>query len=119
MQISYYDETGDDGYPKYSSPFFVLSALYLHYLNWQPIFETIREFRRELKNSFGLPVRMEMHTRPFLLGKKPYRPLGISDLDRTTIVGLFCDLIGSLDLKIINVVIVKSKVQGIKYWIQH
>lgn len=115
MQIAYYDETGDDGYPAYSSPFFVLSALYLHYLNWQPIFETIREFRRNLKNSFGLPVRTEMHTRPFLLNKKPYRSLALSDNDRITIVNLFCDLIGSLDLKIINVVIVKPRIKSSKY----
>jgi len=46
MQISYYDESGDDGYPAYSSPFFVLSALDMHYMNWQPIFETVRHFRR-------------------------------------------------------------------------
>jgi len=115
MQISYYDETGDDGYPEYSSPFFVLSALYLHYLNWQPIFKDIREFRRDLKASFGFPVRTEMHARPFLLNKNPYRSFGISDKDRIAIASLFCDLIGGLDLKIVNVVIVKARIKSPKY----
>lgn len=115
MHISYYDEAGDDGYPKYSSPFFVLSALYLHYLNWQPIFRDIREFRRRLRASFGFPVRTEMHTRPFLLNKDPYRSFGISDNNRVAIVGLFCDLIGKLDLKIINVVIVKERIKNPEY----
>lgn len=28
MYIAYYDESGDDGFPAYSSPLFVLTALY-------------------------------------------------------------------------------------------
>jgi hypothetical protein len=84
-------------------------------LNWQPIFETVIDFRRELKSTFGLPIRMEMHTKHFLLNKKPYRALGISDGDRVTVVGLFCDLVASLDLKIINVVIVKPRIQNPNY----
>jgi hypothetical protein len=115
MQIAYYDESGDDGYPVYSSEFFVLSAIYLHYLNWQPIFETIRDFRRDLKSAFNFPVRMEMHARHFLLNKRPYKDLGISDTDRLEIVGLFCDLIASVDLKIINVVIVKPRICNPQY----
>ncbi|MBU0511270.1 MAG: DUF3800 domain-containing protein [Chloroflexi bacterium] len=115
MQIAYYDESGDDGYPAYSSEFFVLSALYLHYLNWRPIFDTIQKFRQDLKSTFGLPIRTEMHTKQFLLNKKPYRTLCISDDDRVTMVGLFCDLIASLDLKIINVVIVKQRIQKPNY----
>ena len=115
MQIAYYDESGDDGYPTYSSEFFILSTLYLHYLNWQPIFETIVNFRRDLKSNFGIPVRTEMHTRHFLLNKKPFRSYDISDDDRVAIIGLFCDLIASLDLKIINVVIVKPRIQKSTY----
>ncbi len=37
MYIAYYDESGDDGYPRYSSPLFVLSVTYLHYLNWKDV----------------------------------------------------------------------------------
>ena len=46
MRITYYDESGDDGYPNYSSPLFALSALYMHYLSWQINFERVRDFRR-------------------------------------------------------------------------
>jgi hypothetical protein len=52
MYIAYYDESGDDGYPKKSSPLFVLSAIYLHYLNWKDIFKNISEFRKQLKKRF-------------------------------------------------------------------
>lgn len=115
MQIAYYDESGDDGYPTYSSDFFVLSTIYLHYLNWDPIFDTIINFRRELKSSFGLPVRAEMHTRHFLLNKNPFRKYNISVDIRVSIVDLFCDLIANLDFKIINVVIVKPRIQKMNY----
>ena len=115
MQIAYYDESGDDGYPTYSSDFFVLSSIYLHYLNWDPIFDTIVDFRRELKSSFGFPVRAEMHTKHFLLNKNPFRKYNLSVDDRVAIVDLFCDLIASLDFKIINVVIVKPRIQKTNY----
>jgi len=112
MRIAYYDEAGDDGFPKYSSPLFALSALYMHYLQWQPNFERIRDFRRGLKRDFGLPVKLEMHTKYFVLGKKPYRSLGLSDAERIQVMDLFADLIGSLQLRIINVVIKKPGLTG-------
>ncbi|MBM3151216.1 MAG: DUF3800 domain-containing protein [Chloroflexi bacterium] len=115
MQIAYYDESGDDGYPKYSSPFFILTALYISYLNWRPAFDTIVEFRRSLKISFGIPIRMELHTKHFLLNKNPDEKLGLSEIDRITVADLFCDLIANLNVKIINVVIVKPRIRNSNY----
>jgi Protein of unknown function (DUF3800) len=97
VRIAYYDEAGDDGFPRYSSPLFALSAVYMHYLQWHPNFERVREFRRALKRDFGLPVKLEMHTKYFVLGKNPYRPVGLSEPDRIQVMDLFADLIGSLD----------------------
>jgi hypothetical protein len=110
MYIAYYDESGDDGYPKYSSPLFVLSAVYLHYLNWKDIFENISEFRKQLKKDFNIPIKMEFHTKHFILNKNPYRKLQISDDDRLLIIELFCELISNLDISIINVVINKENI---------
>jgi hypothetical protein len=56
-------------------------------------------------------VKLEMHTKYFLLGKNPYRPLGLADEDRIQVMDLFADLIGNLQLKIINVVINKPAFQ--------
>ena len=109
MRIAYYDESGDDGYPQYSSPLFALSALYMHYTQWQANFDRIREFRRRLRSDFGVPVKTELHTKYFVLGKNPYRDLQLSEADRLEVMGLLADLIGSLELKIINVVIVKPR----------
>ena len=115
MQIAYYDEAGDDGYPQYSSPLFVLTSLYLHHLNWQTSYSAILDFRKQLKNSFSLPIKLEMHTKHFLLDKKPYRRLRISDANKLTIIGLYCDLIASLNLKIINIAIVKPRITNNGY----
>lgn len=115
MRIAYYDESGDDGYPSFSSPLFVLSVLYLHYLKWQESFEIIRRFRTDLRDAFGIPVRTELHTKYFLLNKNPYRGPGPSDDSRVRVIDLFCDLIGGLDLRIVNVVIVKPRIKSPDY----
>jgi len=115
MFIAYYDESGDDGYPKYSSPIFVLTSLYLYYLNWKDIYESVIKFRQQLKSDFGIPVKLEMHTKHFLLNKKPYRNFHFSDDDRILIIDLFCDLLSHLELKIVNVVINKTSIQSADY----
>ncbi|MDH7489921.1 MAG: DUF3800 domain-containing protein [Anaerolineae bacterium] len=115
MYIAYYDESGDDGFPDYSSPLFVLTAIYLEHQNWQQAFNTIAEFRREMKAKYGLPVRIEMHAREFLLNKNPYCTFRIPDSQRVESVGHFCRFIGSLDLRIINVVIVKDRIRKKDY----
>lgn len=115
MHLAYFDESGDDGFPKYSSPLFALSCCYLHYLNWKPTFEALLEFRRSLKADFGFPVKVEFHTRDFLLNKNPYRNLGFPDTTRVEIVSRFCRLVGALDLKIVNTVIVKPRITSSSY----
>ena len=117
MYISYFDESGDDGFPQYSSPIFVLSALYLHHLNWKDIFNTIYNFRKQLKKDFNIPINVEMHTKYFLLNKKPYRDMDLKDEDRILVIDLLCDLISQLDWKIINVVINKTKISIDNYQI--
>src|SRR6266542_411028 len=115
MQIAYYDESGDDGYPAYSSPLFALTATYLHYLNWQPKFERLHGFRKFLKDNYGIPVKMEFHSKDFLLNKNPFRDLQLNDDQRETILDQYCELIGDVDVRIINVVIVKPKITYEKY----
>jgi len=78
MFVAYDDESGDDGCPQYSSPIFVLSALYLHHLDWQDIYGRIVTFRRRLKKDFDFPVKLEMHTKYFLPDKRPCSPYRIS-----------------------------------------
>lgn len=115
MRIVYYDESGDDGYPKYSSELFVLSAVYMPYLAWQSNFDALHSFRRRLKKKYGLPVRTEFHTRQFLVNKKPYRALSIPENDRLDIIELYCRELAQLDLRVINVCINKTRITSRTY----
>lgn len=111
MRIVYYDESGDDGFPQYSSPLFCLTAVYMHYLSWKENYEAILDFRRKLKSDFNFPVKTEMHTKYFLLDKNPYREFKISGEDKKQIINLYCQLISRLDIKVINAVMVKDKLK--------
>lgn len=110
MHIAYYDESGDDGYPRFSSPVFALAACYVHHLNWKATFEAVHEFRRQLRVRYGIPIKWEIHTKHLLLGKRPYRALGLAEEARVAAVGELCDLIGQLDVKLVNVAIVKPRI---------
>lgn len=115
MKICYYDESGDDGFPTYSSPLFVLCGIYFDHLDWKDLHEKIVALRRELKSSYNFPVKVELHTKQFLLDKDPYRNLGFSTSDRIGIITRFCEFIGSLDVRIINILINKTVIKKPTY----
>ena len=115
MKLVYDDEAGDDGYPEYSSPIFVLSALYLAHEDWKETFGRILNFRRELKASVVFPVRLEMHTRHFLLNKNPYHPMGLAPRQRQRIVGKFCQFLATLPVRVVNISILKPLVKRSDY----
>lgn len=114
MFVVYYDEAGDDGWPG-SSPVFVLTSTYMHDSKWKDNFNRVQAFRRKLRIQYGLKTTTEFHTKHFMLNKKEYLQLNLSDSERIEIMDLFCDLIGGLDLKIINVVINKKRISDRKY----
>lgn len=111
MFLVYYDESGDDGYPQTSSPLFVLSAVYQHHLVWKENYERIKAFKRQLAHDFPFPFHEELHTREFLLNKNPYFHWAIPEADRAHILDLYCQLCAQLQLKVINLVLVKPRFQ--------
>lgn len=115
MKICYYDESGDDGFPSYSSPLFVLCGIYFDHLDWKDLHEKIVNLRKELKTDFNFPVKIELHTKQFLLDKDPYRNLDFSSSDRIDVITRFCEFIGSLDVKIINILINKTVIKKQDY----
>lgn len=115
MLIVYYDESGDDGYPKFSSPIFVLTAIYLHHMNWKDLFEMTLKFRRQLKLDYNFPIKLEMHSRNFLLNKNPYKKFGFNEKIRLEIFTRYCEFIGSLDIRVINTAILKPNIANPNY----
>jgi hypothetical protein len=108
MFFVYYDESGDDGYPKYSSELFVLTSIYMSDFFWKSNYNKIINFRRELKQKYNFPVKLEFHTKEFLTDKNPYRNFDWDNQTKNKILYEFFDFFSTLDIKIINVAINKK-----------
>lgn len=107
--IAYFDETGDDGATTASSDHFILTSLYMPAESWQNNFNLMRALRKELRDKYGFHVTEEMHTKHFLTDKNPYRKYKWSTEIRREIVKAFTLTIAEMDLKIVNVIIDKTK----------
>jgi hypothetical protein len=113
--VTYLDESGDDGYPRYSSPLFVLTCAYLRDDQWRDTFDRLRAFRARLRANWGIPVKWELHAKYFILGKKPFTALGLSEAQRIQVVDEYCEEIAKSSLRVVNVVINKTKISTPRY----
>jgi len=114
MFIAYFDESGDDGYPRYSSELFVLTSVYLHYSNWQDCYQKIYDFRKSLRLTYRFPVKQEFHTREFIMDKFPYHGKFTTAV-RKKILFDFCSFAATLDVKVVSVVIDKQNIRRPTY----
>lgn len=114
MYISYFDESGDDGFPLWSSPLFILTSVYMHNRTWKENYQKFYNFRKKLKSDFNLPIKQEFHTRQFIHDKYPYHGKYTSAI-RKQILEEFSKFISTLDLKIVNIVINKEKIKTKQY----
>ena len=120
MYTAYFDETGDDGYPKYSSDIFVLTSVCVYYQNWKETFSALYKYKQYLKAKYNFPVKTEIHTKKILLNKKPYRSLNWTEQKRLAILNDLSIFFSSLDIKSINVCINKKKIaRGNKKYYQN
>jgi len=114
VYISYFDESGDDGYPLYSSEIFILTSIYFHHSQWKENYDKILRLRKYLKTKYGIPIKQELHTKDFLLDKGFYHNKFSPEI-RKEILFLCCKFIKILKLKIINVCIDKTKIKRPQY----
>ncbi len=115
MFLAYYDETGDDGYPKTSSPLFVLTAVYMHHQVWKENFYKVHQFKKDLATQGLLPFDLELHTHQLLLKKKPYTAIGLTNEKRKEVISAYCTLLANLNCRIVNVIINKTIVRRPNY----
>ncbi|MBM3404995.1 MAG: DUF3800 domain-containing protein [Bacteroidetes bacterium] len=114
MYISYFDESGDDGYPVFSSELFVLTSIYMYYTFWKENYNRIHQFRKSLKTNYNIPVKQEFHTKEFITDKSIYHGV-YSPAQRKEILIHFCQLLADINIKCISVVIDKNKINRDKY----
>ena len=83
--------------------------------SWQSNFNIMRTLRKELKELYGFHITQEMHTKYFLTDKNPYRNYGWTPEIKQDILIRFAKAIGSMNLKIINVIIDKTIIKKDDY----
>lgn len=111
-RIAYFDETGDDGIHNSSSEIFVLTSLYMPSSSWQANFDLMRQCRKDMKAKYGFHVSEEMHTKHFLTDKGEYRQYGWTPDQRRDLLVDYTKAVASLDAKVINVIIDKTKIKS-------
>lgn len=113
--IAYFDETGDDGISTASCDHFILTSLYMPAESWQQNFNVMRKLRKELRDKYGFHVTEEMHTKHFLTDKNPYRSYKWMPEIKREIIREFTLAIAAMDLKVVNVIIDKTKFKDGNY----
>lgn len=107
MFLMYVDESGDPGLAGSPCRHYVLSGLVLHELRWRPVLERLLEFRRRMRDVYGLKLREELHAARMI--NKPGALARIRRHDRLAIIREFTDhLAGIADVSVINVVVDKD-----------
>lgn len=61
MYLMYVDESGDSGLNNSPTRYFVLTGVIMHELRWNDYLARLIEFRKRMRNSFGLLLREEVH----------------------------------------------------------
>lgn len=111
----YCDETGDDGNNTLSSDIFVLTSIYMPSESWNDNYKKIKEFRKMWKDKYGIYVKEEMHTKQFLTDKDPFRKYEWEPEQKRQMLEEYTLMIASLDIKIINTIIDKTKIKTDEY----
>lgn len=103
----YVDESGDVGMLNSQTRYFVLSGLVIHELRWKATLDYLLDFRKHIRDQFGLKLREEIHAADMI--NKPGELVRIKRHDRLTILRLFADSLAQIpDLNLINIVVDKE-----------
>jgi len=107
MYLIYVDESGDIGLRNSPSQYFVLSGLVVHELRWHSTLDAIIACRRNLRATYGLKLREEIHAADFL-----HHPGDLSRINKWKRVQLMRDVLqfeaGLHDVSVINVLVDKG-----------
>jgi len=107
MYFMYVDESGDSGLKNSPTRFFTLSGVVMHELRWNEYLDRLIEFRKRMRNSFGLLMREEIHSAHLI--NKPGDLKRIKRNDRLTIIRAFINELAAMqDISIINIVVDKQ-----------
>lgn len=107
MLLTYVDESGDAGAA--GSRTYSLGAVMVDATAWPSVFDDLIDFRRFLRQKFGIPVRAEIKANYLLRNGGPFRPLGLSEQARFAIYRAHLRMQAKLGLQAFGVVIDKPE----------
>lgn len=107
MHFAYVDESGDPG-PS-GSKTFTLGCLLLEDRAWLHALDELLEFRRGLRDRFGLPIRAEVKAHYLLSNSGEFRKLGLDARARYRIYRDHLRIANSLEIKAFAIVVHKAK----------
>jgi len=106
MYFLYADESGDVGLDNSPTNYFCLSGFVVHELRWHETLEAIIDFRKHLKNKYGLKLREELHAAHYI-----HKPGDLKRIEKSLRLKILRETIdfqaGLSDVSIINVVVDK------------
>lgn len=115
MWLAYVDESGDVGpVGAGGSLTFCVAAVLLPAARWPSVFDELIDFRRYLRRTTGLPVRVEIKANYLIRNGGAFRSLGLGDNVRRRIYRMHMRLHPKLDLAAFAVVADKQKL-AVKY----
>lgn len=107
MFLLYVDESGNVGITNSPTRYFALSGLVVHELRWLEILDRVVDFRRQLRASYGLKLREEIHASNFI-----HKPGDLARVPKSLRLRLLRDVVdfeATLpDINIINIIIDKQ-----------
>jgi len=107
MYLMYVDESGDIGLNNSPTRYFALTGLVIHELVWQNYLDQIIRFRKQMKTTYNLHLRDELHASHFI--NRPGDLVRIQRHHRLNILRLASLNIASLsDVRIINILVDKQ-----------
>jgi Protein of unknown function (DUF3800) len=107
MYILYVDESGDIGLTNSPTQYFCLSGFVVHELRWDATLSAIVDFRKVLKERYGLKLREEIHAAHFINSPGDLARIGKSM--RLHILREVMDFQAQLpDINILNIIVNKD-----------
>lgn len=107
MYLMYVDESGDPGLNNSPTRYFILTGIVVHELRWLDCLDHLVNFRKRMRDTFGLHLRDEIHASHMI--NNPKDLVRIKRNDRLSIIRFFINDIAIMpDISIINVVVDKQ-----------
>lgn len=108
MLLAYVDESGDTGPISNGGTYtYTLGCVLMLANDWPGTFDAYLDFRRRLKNRFGLPMRAEVKWQYLLRNGGPIRTLGLTPNDRRVIFRAHLSVQQQLNTHVFAVVVDK------------